>query len=175
MRCVSPFPAYEAGNIAIFYLYDSMNLISLISDYSNTVIFAQIHGHIQINDRWLKSNDKFANTFVDSEELRPSVDQIQALPTDPRSDRIITNSTCIFASSKVPVSPLQLFESGVYLEVKLPSDLLSSFKSRSMNVDYYISINVQSLTYQKTFHFPITIHSPGTTQIPYYTKYSFII
>jgi hypothetical protein len=175
MRCILPFPAYEAGSVAVFYLYDAANIIPSTLDLSNTVFFVQIHGHIQVNDRWLKMNDKLSSIFLDNDDTRPLVEHVQVLPADPRSDRNITTSASFFASSKVPVSPYHLLDSGVFLEVSLPYQLLSSFKSRSMNVDYYVSLYIQSLSYQKNFHFPITIHSRGTSQNPYPTRFASLL
>ncbi len=172
MKCIVPFPAFEAGETAIIYLYDAnLSLPSIIDvQGSGTIIVAQIHGHLQINERWIKLNDKLNEIINEDEENRSPIDHVQVLPTDPKLDRSITSSCCVFTTSKVPVSPQQLTDCGVFLEFNLPKDLLSTYKSRSMNVDYYVSVYVQNISLQKIYHFPFIVHSAGTSLIPYYTR-----
>jgi hypothetical protein len=203
MKCHLPFNAFDAGTTALFYLSDDEIFRNSIDLINNGVIFAQVHGHLQINDRWMKLNGKLdnyvtsscqigysdtvnntadgnRNTSTDINDIevlfRPVVDSLQTLPVDPQIDRSsAASSVCVFTSTKVPISCLQLVENGIFLEVELPPGLLSSYKSRSLSVDYYLSVYLQYLSNQRNYHFPFVIHSKGVCHIPYYTRYFFAL
>jgi hypothetical protein len=199
MKCHLPLNAFDAATTAIFYLSDDEIFRNSVDLINNGVLFAQVHGHLQINDRWIKLSDRLDNYVSSSSHMdgnnsfnnildgkindttenndievlfRPVVDSLQSLPVDPQTDRASAiASVCIFSSTRVPVSCLQLVEGGIFLEVELPPGLLSSYKSRSMSVDYYLSIYLQHLSNQRNYHFPFVVHSKGVCHIPYYTRY----
>lgn len=155
--CITPFEVYQEGNlfIACLYLSKDYEHNEIVVNYLlKSSLFVQVHGHIYGNRRWI--NFDLAKV-IKKPERQIFIDQVNNFPQDPRKDHN-GYTHCIFASSKVPISPKPLIGDGVILECELPNGLLPSYRGRAANISYYITLTVQGPEpHSKSFHYPIQI------------------
>ena len=102
-----------------------------------------------------------------------SLDQVNILPVDPTPIRLgLSDKTtkCVFATSKIALSPFILVDEGFLIECEIPIDVLPSYKGRSTHVNYYISVFLQSEENLSAYHFPISVHGRGSKELPFPIK-----
>lgn len=137
-----------------------------INTLDNAIIFGQVHGHLSTDSRWVKSlaglNDLSRSTSAENK------DHIPIDPNPMNSQQ--RNSFCIFSTSRVTISPSNLYESGVLLEFEIPSSCMPSFRGLSGGVSYYLSLSIQTSTGLKTLHYPLTFNGSCTSSSTYMTN-----
>ena len=132
--------------------------------YEHSIIFAQIHGHISADFRWLKSSVKLNDLFA---EPSLSIDNTQFAVSDPIPLLQHHTTNCIFSTSRIALSPTHVFDQGVLLEFELPEHTLPSYKGLCASMCYYLTLHIQCPTYTEIANFPIQIHGTGSATSPY--------
>ena len=168
IQCHVPYESFKAGETALFRI---MGIRSIL-EQSDLVIFAQVHGHLQVSEKWIKSSGKLLDSSI-QENLINSLDQVNALPEDPTPTKLrISESTskCIFSTAKIALSPFTLVDEGFLIECEIPIDIIPTYKGRGVHVNYYISFFLQSLEKSSRYHFPITVNGSGCKSTPYRVK-----
>lgn len=161
IQCHIAGKSYFAG-VAVIYLTSNSSEL-----FSNATIFVQVHGHIQVDYRWLKQNIPMSESFAPSAYNFDSTHSVD----DPNMPAGMSSSSAlIFTSSKVPVSPTNLVQKGVFIEFEIPKDALPSFKGLCACINYYASVTVQSTSGTNTVHFPIIVNAIGSQSKPYATR-----
>ena len=164
ISCTLSSDSVCGGETALFLLRGS-NSKSPSNRFENSIIFAQIHGHINADFRWLKSSKKIQDYFIDPQSS--SLEKFQASVVDPLPVAANHTSYCIFSTSRVAVSPTHIFERGSFLEFEVPGDILPSFKGLCASINYYITLFIQFPASNETIDFPIVITGVGSSSVPY--------
>lgn len=133
---------------------------------STLIAFAQLHGHLTVDNKWAKTSLRMDEIVIEGKEELP-IDRPYNLPVDPKEN----TSLCLLTSSKIPISPFHLLQSGIIIEAMLPIHTLPSCRGKISSVSYYLSIVLQTATWSRTLHFPITLHGPGSSTIPMTRQY----
>lgn len=152
--------SYTVGEIGVVLLtgHGSHSL-------DNAIIFGQVHGHLNTDSRWIKSQS------VLNDLIRNSVEQKDHIPLDPNpAHSQHKNSFCIFSTSRVTISPSHLYDSGVLLEFEIPSSCIPSFKGLSGGVSYYLSLSIQASGGLKQINFPLTFNGSCSATANYMTN-----
>lgn len=165
--CILPSDYFVAGETAVCLLRGLDGCVL----YSKSIVFAQVHGHMNIDFRWFQSSKKLQDYFIEPSPLI-SIDKVQKPGRDPSmavsSSTSSTNtSCCIFASSRVALSPTTIFEGGTIVEFQLPSNLLPSFRGLCGTINYFVTLTVQHAVSKETFDFPISVRGRGSLSTPY--------
>ena len=132
---------------------------------SSDLVLAQIHGHMHVDNRWLKLSNKLISQTMQY-TLPSTIEKTDSLPIDPAlgsSQGYL--SFPLFMSSRLTLSLDTLLQSGVILEWTLPEDMIPSYKGRAIIVNYYVSINVQFPANSVWLHFPLSIKSKLKSEI----------
>jgi hypothetical protein len=148
------FPVGKKG--VIYFLPPSESFF----DPDDLVLFAQIHGHWSSHPRWLR-NPKAIEQYI-SGTKDATIDNIQQFPLNPSPNNADAFSNCIFTTTKIPISPSALQQMGLIIEFELPCLLLPSYKGRSVQILYFVTIEIQNPTSMKKLHFPLNIASSGS-------------
>lgn len=132
--------------------------------YEHSIIFAQIHGHISADFRWLKSSAKLQDIIA---EPSLSIDNIQFPVADPTPLVNHHTSHCIFSTSRIALSPTHVFDQGAILEFELSDQSIPSYKGLCATVCYYLTLYIQCPTHTEVAHFPVQVHGTGSIASPY--------
>ncbi len=168
IQCKVAFESFEAGRVALFYLLGHRCL----NDYNDLLVFVQVHGHVQISEKWIKGSTKLLES-IDQTNSIGSLDYISSLPADPTPEKnsvALSSSKCIFVTTRVPLSPTALSDVGMFVECELPFDILPSHKGRAVHANYYLSVQLQSNHWFRTYHFPFNLHGSGSRSAPFLIK-----
>jgi hypothetical protein len=163
LNCVVPNDFFIAGETAICLLKGS-DIAEIVSKYESAIFFAQVHGHINADFRWLKSTSKLADIFIGPSNL--TLDSIPSSVDNPVSLPSQWSSQCIFLTSRIAISPTHIIEGGVFLEFEVPRDTFSSFKGLCASINYYVNITVQHPTGKEELNFPINVTGFGSDRTP---------
>lgn len=156
IQCFTSGECLEPGTAVIFVTAEhSEHLL-------NSTVFAQVHGHVNVDLRWLTSSIKLSDVFIVSPQ-----DPAVHFSSDPVPAGVQNTSSPIFTTSKVPLSPTSLIKNGVLVEFSIPKDILPSFKGLVASITYYITITVQSPEHSQSMHFPITLNGVGSSAKTY--------
>jgi hypothetical protein len=135
------------------------------------IISIEMHGHIIGNMKWMKDGGTF-NSWISSDRPPETiVDHLQKLPPDPSlKDKSGPDfrHRCIFATAKIVVSPIVLFESGMLVEIDLPANMLPTFRGRTLQTSYYLTVTMEQSSVCKRLHFPVHISGKGCQRDIYY-------
>jgi len=170
--CILPSDYFVAGETAVCLLRGLDNFIL----YSKSIVYAQVHGHMNVDFRWFKSSKRLHDYFIEPSPLA-SIEKIQKPGRDPSmalsSSTVSGSSTsyCVLASSRVVLSPTSIFEGGTILEFQLPSTLLPSFRGLCGTINYYLTLSVQHAASKEAFDFPISIRGRGSLCTPFHVRY----
>lgn len=168
VQCKVAFESFQAGRLALFYLLGNVCL----HEYHDLLVFVQCHGHVQISEKWIKGSAKLLES-IDHTGSSASLDYVATLPADPTPEKnsvALSSSKCIFATAKVPLSPKALSEVGIFVECEVPFDILPSHKGRAVHVNYYLSVQLQSNHWIRTYHFPFNLYGKGSRSAPFVVK-----
>eukprot|EP01031_Cornospumella_fuschlensis_P032999 gene32999-39914_t len=114
MELVCTYPhhyGYQAGEMFIIYLKGyRIDKTPGSNDLSSLIMFAQIHGHIQIDRKWISQSNKLAS-LIEEDDDNVVLDRPSQLPANPSG--MDSNSTCFLASAKVTLSPSHLESTGM--------------------------------------------------------------
>lgn len=168
LQCHVPYEVFKAGETALFRIVGVKSLLN----QSDVIIFAQVHGHMQLSEKWVKVANKVLDSTI-QEHSMTSLDQVHALPNDPTPSKISLRekaSKCVFSTTKIALSPFVLVEEGFLLECEIPIDVIPSYRGRGIQINYYITFYLQSSEKSNTYHFPITINGQGSKLVPYDIK-----
>jgi hypothetical protein len=128
------------------------------------VLLAQASGHITFDLKWVKPSDSSSICFVQA----PGVpfDQNVQMP-----QMNIPNTHCVFITPREVLSMTQIDESGVFIMMTLPNNLIPTYKGLSGVVTYSITLTLQSQGEDvKQMRFPFTVLSSGPSTMPYEIK-----
>ncbi|RYY81292.1 hypothetical protein EON63_15770 [archaeon] len=156
----------------IIYLKGYRREKGVNDDISSLIMFAQIHGHLQIDKKWLPNTNKLT-TLVEEDEDHVLLDRPSQLPANPSG--MDSNATCFLASAKVTLSPSHLENTGTIIESFIPTTALSTCRGRSLSVHYYLSIYTQSSVGTSVVHFPLHVYGNGYGHTPYKRMYVGIV
>ena len=136
-----------------------------MESFDNSIVFAQIHGHFSADFRWFKSNKRIQEIFVDSP--MSFMEKIQL----PESRQAIQSphhsSHCIFATSRIALSPTHIFEGGTFLEFNVPRDSIPTFKGLCATVSYFLTLFIQRPSSTERIDFPLCVHGTGSGTTPF--------
>jgi hypothetical protein len=164
ITCSYPRGYVCAGETVVCLLKGSQ----LSSSYDKAIIFAQVHGHISIDFRWLKAANRIQDLVVD-EDVQ-TVDKTRLTVPDPQPVAQHHTRCCIFSTSRVTVSPSHVFEGGTYLEFELPVGSLPTYRGLCATVYYFVTLSVQFQTGTTTLHYPMAVQGSGTNEIPFQVR-----
>lgn len=169
LQCHIPYEVFKAGETAVFRIFGVKSLLN----QSDLIVFAQVHGHMQLSEKWIKSASKVLDLNI-QEHSMASLDQVNMLPLDPTPSKLCfaeKSSKCVYSTTKIALSPFVLVEEGFLLECEIPMDVLPTYRGRGIQVNYYISFYLQSAEKSSTYHFPITVNGQGSKSNPFTIKY----
>jgi hypothetical protein len=168
MECFLASEVYIAGKVALILVKTIDSDTSLF----NATVFAQAHGHINADLRWFKSTTKMNDLFLQLQQQSTNmIEKYHAPRADPLSSSNSATS-CIFATTRIPISPSHLTsENGSFLEFFLPIDIIPSFRGLCVNINYYLSIEIQQPLFTKFIHFPFTVVGKGINANQYLMRY----
>eukprot|EP00600_Ochromonadales_sp_CCMP1393_P008402 CAMPEP_0174970814 /NCGR_PEP_ID=MMETSP0004_2-20121128/9624_1 /TAXON_ID=420556 /ORGANISM="Ochromonas sp., Strain CCMP1393" /LENGTH=365 /DNA_ID=CAMNT_0016220651 /DNA_START=313 /DNA_END=1410 /DNA_ORIENTATION=- len=69
---------------------------------------------------------------------------------------------CIFSTSRMIVSPTDIFDNGVFLEFGIPIDILPSYRGLCATVNYYLTLTVQHVAETEIMNFPLIFQGAGS-------------
>ena len=131
IACVLASEHYNAGETALCLLKG----IGSGEAFEDSIIYAQIHGHVNSDFRWIKTSRKINDYFV--QPALPSIEKIQYSPNDPAIEMMNNHtSTCMFCTSRIALSPTHIFEGGLLLEFEIPCDVIPSYRGLSAIVNH---------------------------------------
>lgn len=155
-----------AGEIAVCLLRGLGDQVAeYFPKYENSIVFAQIHGHISADFRWLKTTTMLADVFTEPPSV--TIDHVQNIPVNPAVLSAHYSTHCIFMTNKVAVAPSHIFDGGVFLEFEMPKDALPSFKGLCSSINYFASISIQHTASTEVFNFPLEVRGSGSARSPY--------
>jgi hypothetical protein len=137
--------------------------------HDSAIIFAQVHGHISADFRWLNTPKKIQEVFI--EHQGPSLENTQLTVPPPLIIGQHHTSSCIFTTSRVALSPSHVFEEGTFLEFEVPDGSLPTFRGLCASVSYFITLTVQYQTETETMNYPLVVQGAGSAAIPYSIRY----
>ncbi len=151
-----------------------------ISTKTDRTAFGHVSGFLQVDSRWMKSNNnmipKLSDIFV--KRANKPMDGIAKIPrTLPGGN----NTFCIFVTPKT-----QLIGTLCLIQFDLPHDTLPSFKGLLASITYFVTIVVtpgSSINEEgeeihgepQTYHFPFNVSGPGSYAKPQYIRSSSLI
>lgn len=156
---------YLSGKVAVVLLRGQ----NANEDIFSATVFAQVHGHINTDFRWMDSVKNLREIFLDAPTM--TFDQVQHSLGDP----LVPNnhgSVCIFATSRTALSPSFLFKRGILLEFEIPSDIIPSFKGLCASVNYYVTVSFRFATSTRVMHFPLTVSGAGPQTVKHQIRHS---
>lgn len=160
VSCLFGRDCYHSGGILVACVRVSNGFSK-----GDCILLAQASGYINVDPKWVKSNDGSSVNFVQS--LGPSFDQGIPMP-----NANVQNTHCIFLTSREVLSTTQLSENGVFLMFALPNTLIPTYKGLSGTVTYSIAVTLQSQGDSiKQIRFPFTLLGGGSLQSPYKIKW----
>lgn len=133
--------------------------------YENSIVFAQVHGHISADFRWLKTTTKLTDVFTDLPGIM--IDNVQNVAANPVVLPAHYSTHCIFVTNKIAVAPSHIFDDGVFLEFEMPKEALPSFKGLCASINYFISVSIQHTSSVEVFNFPMSMRGSGSARNPY--------
>jgi hypothetical protein len=137
--------------------------------HDNAIIFAQVHGHISADFRWLSTSKKIHEIFMDHQG--PSLEHTQLTVPPPLILGQHHTSSCIFSTSRVALSPSHVFEEGTFLEFEIPDGALPTFRGLCASMSYFITLTVQYQTETETMNYPLIVQGAGSASLPYSIRY----
>jgi len=153
--------AYTAGGMVTFLVRGR----SLPPDW---VIFAQVHGHLQADLRWVKKvpSGLFAHTAAFPLEVH--------VPAPRPPVPFQATAPLVFVTPREVLSHSALLErNGVVVQFDLPADALPTFKGLCTTSSYNLAITVQPPSSPSvTRYFPFTVVSKGSSAAPSLVKFS---
>lgn len=166
INCVVSKRSLPAGVTAVCLVKGSTG-IALVGEspyYEHSILFAQVHGHISADFRWLKSSTKLHELFA---EPSLSIDNTQFSVSDPTPLLQHHTSHCIFSTSRIALSPTHVFDQGTLLEFELPGHSIPTYKGLCATVCYYLTLHIQCPTFTEVVNFPLHVHGTGSATLPY--------
>lgn len=183
ISCLAPPESvFHAGELAILLVKAEKFLDGQSSEDDNNaqnfVVFAQFHGHLKYDPKWLKSKVIRDDLLVDdskNENEQALLDRPSTIPVDPLNANNPTSTICVFCTQKIPLSFSHLISGGALVETFLPRDIMPSCKARLISVHYFLTIQIQHADWNEAFHFPITFQGQSPKLQAYRRLYSGIV
>lgn len=170
IHCCLGNAAFIPGTKNLAFLYCNNDAFFEPQDWITSIEF---HGHIVGNLRWLK-DAKFFETWLSTERPPETIlDQVYKLPIDPSLKEKSGSDfrrRCIFATAKITVSPIVLHESGLLVEIDLPKEMIPSYRGRSVQVNYYLTVSMEKSSISKRLHFLVPTNGTGSQRGVYHLQ-----
>lgn len=164
IECLFPSRYFCTGDTAVCLIRGSQ----CSREFDSAIIFAQIHGHISVDFRWLKTTQKINDVFVD--KLGPSLENHQLTVSNPVQIAQNHIQHCIFSTSSAAISPSHVFSGGAFLEFFVPKGLLPTYRGLCSSVYYFITLVVQFPSSIETLHYPVFVQGGGSSTLPFQVR-----
>ena len=137
--------------------------------------YVQASGHIFIDQKWAKLTGNVSDIYLEKTPgLHHFCKNIKAplLAKPPSSSTVY--ASCLLVTQQEPVPLEELASEGFFVQFKLPTNMLPSYRGLTARVVYNVSVVIirTDLSNPKIFSFPFAVCSKGCATKPYELKFS---
>ena len=142
------------------YIYGAGDVVSTLITADRPItsgrMFAQVYGHIFLDQKWLQKDYSLCFT------KKTSIQVFEPVTAPPRQQSL-NNLTpqCIYLTPKEEIDKKILHEDGVLLQFQLPKDVYPTFVGMSCSINYYIAVFWED-TEKAAVYFPLRVSGPGS-------------